>query len=233
MFVQFFVAFVGRVDRVKEGFRVTRVNGYRDAETSGLFPDRIDAGIVDRNQLASLVANSETKVFEYFQATCPARNRIVELLHHFRAEVRIVDFAPVDLSENDEPAGIRLYHLVDDGLQLVAPHASQDDDGLYIASVHDLDDALGRHVLVDPRGVVHVAVHVDHVILGLVDGMHRDVQHRSWLEIFEEKGLRLIGIGSRLVADLGLRLSGRGYEPALPQATRRIESQKWVSWISS
>jgi hypothetical protein len=58
-------------------------------------------------------------------------------------------------------------------------------------------------VFVDTSGVVDVVMDVDHVEPGAVYGMNGNVQHGNGLEIFEEEGLLLFGVGGRFVADLG------------------------------
>src|SRR5208283_3454068 len=103
-----------------------------------------------------------------------ATNGVIELLDHFLAEIRIVDFAPIHLSENNKAVGIRLHHFVDDALQLVAPHAGKDDDLLHIGGIHAADDFGGRDFLaVNAGGIVDVVVNINHRELGarnLVNG---------------------------------------------------------------
>ncbi len=123
--------------------------------------------------------------------------------HHLGAEVGIVDFAPVNLREDHKAAGIGLDHLLDDGLEFVAPHAGKDHDGFHVGGVHDLNHLLGRHVVVDAGGVVDVVVDVDDVELGPIDWMDGDVQHGDRLEVAEEQSLLLIGVGGGFEAGLG------------------------------
>src|SRR5215831_17350614 len=100
MLNEFLVPFVGRIDGQEESFGVSGVNEDRDLEAAAFFPHRIKAGIIDGDELAGLVANTEAEVFEEFQSTGPTRNGIAEEGDHLFAEVRVVDLAVVELGED-------------------------------------------------------------------------------------------------------------------------------------
>ena len=112
------------------------------------------------------------------------------------------------MRENDEAAGIRLHHLVNHVLQLVSPHAGEDNDGADVGVVHDFDDALGVHVLVNAGSVVDVVVDVNNVELCFVNFVDGRVEHGHGMEIFEQQRLVGVGVGGGLIADLGLLLGG-------------------------
>ena len=94
------------------------------------------------------------------------------------------------------------------------------------------DHALGRHVLVDAGGVVDVIVHIDDVELRLVDRVRGDVKHGDGMKIPQQERLLLLGIGGRLVADLGRRgwrRSGRARR--LRPAHRDAEKKRHHHWL--
>src|SRR5712691_9531797 len=70
--------------------------------------------------------------------------------------------------KNHETLGVWFHHLVDDSLQLVAPHSGQNHDCLHVRVVHDLDYALRRHVFLDTHRIIDVVVDINDVILGAV-----------------------------------------------------------------
>ena len=203
MLDEFLVAFVGCVDGMEERLGIAAVDEYGNAQTPAFLPDRIEAGVIDREQLSRLVAHAQSEILQEFQTTRSSDDRVVDLRDHLCAEVGVVDLAPIQLREDHETPGVGLDHLVDYGLQLVTPEAGEDDNGLHIGAIHHFDDALGRHVLIDPRGIVDVVMHVDHIELGPVDFMCGNVEHRDRLEVFEEQCLFLLGIRGGLVSDLG------------------------------
>src|SRR3974390_198772 len=57
MLVQLFIALVAAVNRMEKSFGVTGMNEDRDAQAAGLFPDGIQARVVDGEELARLVAH--------------------------------------------------------------------------------------------------------------------------------------------------------------------------------
>ena len=141
------------------------------SEAPAFFPYGVKPRVVDRDQLSRFISISQTEILQLLQAARTASDRIIELSHHFLAEIGVVNFAEVDLFENDRStARIGLHHLVDHMLQLLVPHASQDHHGLDVRRVHDLDRALRRHMIgVDAHRVILVIVNVDHIKFGAVD----------------------------------------------------------------
>src|SRR5713226_5998359 len=103
---------------MEESLRIASVDEDRNPQTSAFVPDRIQPRIVDRDQ-PGLIPHAQAQVLQQLQPASAPADRIVQLSHHFPAESGIVDFAPVDLGEHDEPPWIWLHHLVDDVLQLV------------------------------------------------------------------------------------------------------------------
>src|SRR5208283_3725368 len=103
---QFFIALVVLVGGSEEGLGIGGVNRHGNAEASAFFPNGIHAGVVDGDKLAGTIAHAEAKILQDFQAAGAATNGVIELLDHFLAEIRIVDFAPIHLSENNKAVGI-------------------------------------------------------------------------------------------------------------------------------
>src|SRR5437667_7300095 len=205
MLDQFFISLIGVVNWVKERFGIGYMNRHGDAEPATLFPDRIEPRVVYRNQLACLVLHSEAQILQHLQPASASRDRAVKLRHHFLAEFRIIDLGPVDLTEHDEPPGIRLNHCVDDFLKLLAPHASQDYNCFDVGFIHDFDDTLRRYWLIDSLSVVDMVMDIDHIKLCPLDLVYRRMQHRDRMKIFQQQSLLLFRIRRRLVADLRRR----------------------------
>src|SRR6267378_7846743 len=134
---------------MKKCLRIGHMNEHGNTKPSTFFPRGIETRIVDRDELAGRITNAEAKFLQYFQPSRAARNRVVDLSHHELTEIRIVDLRPVKLREDYEPSGIRFDHVVDDGLQLVSPHASEDDDGLDVEPVHARDHFPGIDAISD------------------------------------------------------------------------------------
>src|SRR5438552_11030261 len=118
MLDQFFIPLISVIDGMKECFGVGYMNRHGDAQPPALLPDRIEPRLGYRNQLACLVLHSEAQILQHLQPASASRDRAVMLRHHFLAEFRLIDLGPVDLTEHDEPPGIRLNHCVDDFLKL-------------------------------------------------------------------------------------------------------------------
>ena len=121
-------------------------------------------------------------------------NCVVELTNHLPAKVRVINLAPVNLTENDEATGIRLNHFVDYLLKLVAPHAGENYNGFNVCVVHYLNYPLWRHMFFDPGGVIHMVVHVDDIIFRAIDAVRGSMQHGSRCEIFQKQRLFVLGI---------------------------------------
>src|SRR5947207_11544745 len=190
---------------MKECFGFGYMNRHGDAQPPALLPDRIEPRVVYRNQLACLVLHSEAQILQHLQPASASRDRAVKLRHHFLAEFRIIDLGPVDLTEHDEPPGIRLNHCVDDFLKLLAQHASQDYNCFDVGFIHDFDDTLRRYWLIDSLSVVHVVMNVNDIKLRAFNFVYGRVQHRYRMEVFQQKRLFLLCIFGRLVADLRRR----------------------------
>ena len=90
------------------------------------------------------------------------------------------------MCKDDEASGVRLYHLIDDFLQLVAPHAGQNNHCLHVGLVHDFHYPLWRHVLFYALRVIDVVMHVDNVVLRPIHAVTSCVQHGLRFEVFEQ-----------------------------------------------
>src|SRR5437879_4029579 len=184
------------------------MNEDRDTAASAFFPDGVESTIVNRSQLATLVAYAYAEIFELFQSTSPAGHRLVELSDHLLTKIGVVDFREINLGKDHEPPGVGLHHAVDNFLQLFSPHSGEDHNCPHISVVHDLNDALGRHGLFDSLGVVYMIVHVYNVKFGAVNTVRIRVQHRRRMEVLQQKSLFLVRIEGGLVTDLFPRAAG-------------------------
>src|SRR6266849_1538253 len=207
------VALVAGIDWMKKCFRVGHMNKHRNAKPSAFFPRRIEERVVDRDELTGRIANAEAELFQNLQPARAAGNGIVDLAHHELAEILLVDLGPVKLREHDEAPRIRLDHVVNNGLQLVSPHAGEDDDALDVEAVHARDHFPGIDAVSDADGIVGVGVHIDHRKLRAPDFAHGGMKRGLGVKVLEQDGLLAVGIGGGLVAEAGLlgrTLWGRG-----------------------
>src|ERR1700674_5417014 len=99
---QFFVPLIMLVRWSKKSLRIGGMYRYRNSQSSALFPDGIHALIVNRHQLAGLVPNAQSQVFQNFQPSRSTPDCIIQLLYHLGAELRVVNLAPVHLREHHE-----------------------------------------------------------------------------------------------------------------------------------
>src|SRR5580698_690998 len=110
MFDQLLVSLVLRIDGKEERFGIAGMNKDRNAEASTFVENWIQTGIINRDELAALVADAKTKVLQEFQSARAPGDGVVELKHHLMAEIRVVDLRPIELSEYHETAGIGFDH---------------------------------------------------------------------------------------------------------------------------
>jgi hypothetical protein len=99
--------------------------------------------------------------------------------------------------------GYGFKHSVDDSLELLAPHTSENHNRFNATRVHRLNYALWRDGIIDPLRVVDVIVHVDYVILLSIHLTPAGVNHRSRVEVFQQQCLFLVRIIGVLINDLG------------------------------
>src|SRR5581483_9682168 len=84
---QFFIALVGVVDGMEESFRIASVDRYGNAQLPAFLPHRINARIIHGDELARFVPYSKPKIFQDLESAGAALHRVMELRHHFRAEI--------------------------------------------------------------------------------------------------------------------------------------------------
>ncbi len=88
-------------------------------------------------------------------------------------------------------------------MQFLAPEAGEDDDGFDVSGVHGFDHVGGRNFFaVDAGGIVDVIVHVDDWEAGARGFVLGDVQHGVRVEVFEEQGHALGGVGVLFIDDV-------------------------------
>ncbi len=62
MLRQFFITFIGVVDGMEKCFRVAGMDRYRNPQPTALLPYRVEARIVDRDQLSGFVTNGQPQI---------------------------------------------------------------------------------------------------------------------------------------------------------------------------
>src|SRR5208283_1309423 len=168
-------------------------NGY--SEAAAFFPDRIEAGIINGDELAGFVTIAEAEILQNFQTASAAANGIPELGDLLGRKICIIDPAEINLREDNKAVRIRLDHFIDDPLKFFAPQASEDGDLLYIGLIHATDD-FGRtnFLAMDAPRIIDMIVDVDYGEFCAGNFMAWHVQHRLRVEIFEQKGHIVGGI---------------------------------------
>ena len=143
--MQFLPALVEAVDWKEERLRVGDVNGHRHLQSSYRVPHRIEARIVDADQLiGSLLAQVEPERLEDLQAL---RAGLVGVFDQAGLKLRIAGFGspgPRRLSEDHESPGMRFRELGDS-----FPHAA----AIAPRETHHRPDVLAIHHSQAVRGL--------------------------------------------------------------------------------
>src|SRR6266850_1924483 len=94
MLDELFVALVAGIDRMKECLGIGDMNEHRNTKPSAFLPRRVEARVVDRDELAGRITNTEAEFLQDFQPARAAGDRVVDLANHELAEIRMVDLRP-------------------------------------------------------------------------------------------------------------------------------------------
>ena len=157
------------------------MNRHRNPQPPTFFPNRIEASVVHGDKLARL-----TQQVAYNSILSERRKQIheqaaqaIEVLFATNLPDHYMDLAHHYVRSGNAPKAINF-------LQLVSPHAGQNNHCLHVGLIHDFHYALWRHVILYALRVVDVVVHVDHVVLRPVHAVTSGVQHGLWFEVFEQ-----------------------------------------------
>ena len=99
-------------------------------------PDRVELRVIDRHELAVLVAVAQAERLVELQPLGPGLEALFEPLGLALAPVRVVDAVEVDQGEREEPAGVGLVECRERFLEPVAPAAVEVHHGLDAGLVH-------------------------------------------------------------------------------------------------
>jgi hypothetical protein len=187
------------------------VNGDRNTESVSLIPNRIEARIVNAQELPVGRTNAQPEIFEKFQPAGAAPDGVINLRDHLLAESDVIHFAAVELREDDEPVGIAFHRVADHGLEFLSPSAGEDYDFLNVHLVHRFHQLVRRDALADASRVIDVIVHVPDGEARSFDGVDGDVAHALWVIVAQEERGALGRAGLFAILDLLLlRHSVRG-----------------------
>src|SRR5262249_12387856 len=248
MLDQLLIPFILSIDWMEKSFRISRMNGNRNAQPPALIPNWVKLRIVDGQQLAGILVNSQAKIFQNLQPARGATPPVIDLLDHLLREIRIVNPAPINLSEHYETPRMWLHHFVDYALQLVSPRPGKDNDCPDIQVIHALEQLCRGNTVLDAHGIVHVLVHVNHWKAGALHFMCGDVKHGLRMKIAQEQSLVCLRTFRRLVTDLLCNevcrdrqsephcdkkiYSSRFFAHGLPRLERKLQSKLNQTWIA-
>src|SRR5215213_5484479 len=109
VFVQLLPALVEAIERRKEGDRVSDVNQDRHVELRGRRPERIEPGIVDRDELPLGLAEAQPEPLPDLQASRTEGNRLAQALRLRLAKIGVGgEMLVVDPGEDGEAVRIGL-----------------------------------------------------------------------------------------------------------------------------
>ena len=134
--VQLVPALVVAVQRREEGGRVGGVDHDRPLVLAADLPDRVELRVVDRHELAVLVAVAQPEGLVELQALGPGLEARLQPLGLALAPAASSMPVEVDQGEGEEPAGMGLVEGGEGLLEPVAPAAVEVDDRLHAGRVH-------------------------------------------------------------------------------------------------
>jgi hypothetical protein len=163
-------------------FRVRRMNGHRNPQSSAFRRDGSSRGC-NRNQLACPVAYSQPRSFNTFSPRAP-RFSVIQLRHHLRSEIRVVDLAPVILGKtinrSDKASPSCPARLV-----IYRPYAGRI-DLLHISAIHSHQFRGRNFFSVNTSGVVDMTcMSTTGALRGSIVGF--GVHHRLRVEILQQQ----------------------------------------------
>ena len=148
-------------------------------------PDRVELGVVDRQEPAVLVADAQAERLVELQPLGPGLEALGQPRRLAGRPARLVDAGEVDQRVGEEPAGVGLVERGEGLLEPLAPAAVEVDRRAHAGRVHLLEVALhplGREERLAPAEVV---VHVDDREGRPGDLGHLRHQHRPGLPVAE------------------------------------------------
>ena len=159
--VELVPALVVPVERREEGAGVARVDLDRPLVPGADLPDRVELGVVDRQEAAVLVADAQAQRLVELQPLGPGLEALGQPRRLAVRPARLVDAGEVDEGVGEEPAGMGLVERGEGLLEPLAPAAVEVDRRAHAGRVHLLEvvlHPLGREERLAPAEVV---VHVD------------------------------------------------------------------------
>ena len=191
--MQLFPALVEAVEWLEEGDRIRDVDEHRHIQFAGGLPHGIEPLVIDRDQLAFVVAQVQAERLPHLQAARTHGYGLAQALRLGLAEVAVGrEVLVINAREDREAVRIGLLVAGQLLLQALAELAIQVDHRLHAGSVHRLqelsDRALAEVVFLQwDEGVSQVIVRVDHREARLRDLCHRRGEHGTRLKIAEEQ----------------------------------------------
>ena len=146
MLVQLMPAFVESVERREEGARVSGMDFDRSLVSGTDFPDRVELGVIDRQEPAILVADAQAQRFVKLEALGPGLEARAQPRGFTIRPAWLVDSGKVDQGISEESAGVGVVEGGEGLLQSLSPTAVQIDDRADASRIHL------RKITLDPLG---------------------------------------------------------------------------------
>src|SRR5690348_9942652 len=134
---QLLPALIGAVKGLEEGHGIGYMDQHGHSQSGGSLPEVGQATVVDGNQAILTITIAQAQSLPHLEPPRTPVHTILQLPGHTSAEVWLGDHSPVAMSEGHEAIGVGTVVAIEIGLQLIAPHAVQVDDGLDIALVEN------------------------------------------------------------------------------------------------
>ncbi len=159
--VQFVPALAVAVERGEEGAGVAGVDLDRPLEAGADLPDRVELGVVDREEAAVAVADAQAERLVKLEALGAGFEALGQPGRLSVGPARVVDTGKVDEGVGEEPAGVRLVESGQSFLESVAPAAVQVDHRSDAGGIHLREVALDALRRERRLAAAQVVVNVD------------------------------------------------------------------------